>query len=67
MTDPPAADQTLGFFILFEFWILEFGIYLQFGACTLLFTSYPDWERSLQSPMILKSTYWWSQMAKRIA
>ena len=28
--------------ILFEIWILQFGIYLQFGACNLLFPVYPD-------------------------
>ncbi len=25
------------FLILFEIWLLQFGIYLEFGACDLLF------------------------------
>jgi hypothetical protein len=34
--------------ILFEIWILRFGIYLLFGACNLLFPVYPGNQRSLR-------------------
>ena len=34
-------DNQLLVCILFEIWILKFGIYLEFGACDLLFPVYP--------------------------
>jgi len=43
--------------ILFEIWILQFGIYLQFGACNLLFPLYPDLDlcRVLSDSMLWES------------
>jgi len=35
--DQNSKFQTIGFLILFVIWILQFGIYLCFGACILVF------------------------------